>query len=231
MALPDAFLAVQYQWDLGVLGRAIGPLLRGLQVTIFVTVLVMSLSLPLGFLVALGRRSRFGPVRWLLYVYTELFRTTPILVQVFFFFFMLPLYFGFATEAIVAGVVALTFNVGAFVAEIFRGSIASIAPGQWDAALSTGMTHASAMRRVIVPQAARRAVPLLAFIWVGLFKDTSLIAAIGIREMAFEARVLASDTFRPIEILSLAAVIYFVLTYPQSLFVNWLFEKFRVEEE
>ena len=141
------------------------------------------------------------------------------------------MYFGFATEAIVAGVVALTFNVGAFVAEIFRGSIASIAPGQWDAALSTGMTHHAAMRRIIVPQAARRAVPLLAFIWVGLFKDTSLIAAIGIREMAFEARVLASDTFRPIEILSLAAVIYFVLTYPQSLFVNWLFEKFRVEEQ
>jgi polar amino acid transport system permease protein len=93
------------------------------------------------------------------------------------------------------------------------------------------MTHAAAMRRVIVPQAARRAIPLLAFIWVGLFKDTSLVAAIGIREMAFEARVLASDTFRPIEILSLAAVIYFVLTYPQSLFVNWLFEKFRVEEQ
>ena len=230
MELLDGLLAVQYQWDLSAVGKALGPLARGLQATIFVTIVVMALSVPLGFAVALGRRSRYRAIRAATYGYTELFRTTPVLVQIVFFFFVLPIYFGITTEAVVAGIIALTLNVAAFVAEIFRGSISSIAPGQWDAALSTGMSPRTAMRRIILPQAFRRAIPLLAYIWVGLFKDTSLLAAIGVREMAFEARVLASDTYRPIEILTTAAVVYFLLTYPQSLIVNRLFEKFRVQE-
>jgi polar amino acid transport system permease protein len=190
----------------------------------------MLLSLPVGFLVALARRSSFGPLRWISYGYTELFRTTPALVQIVFFFFVLPIYFGITTEAFVAGVIALTLNVGAFVAEIFRGSISSIGQGQWDAALSTGMTHRATMVRIIVPQAVRRAIPLLAYVWVSLFKDTSLLAAIGVRELTYQARALASETYRPIEILSAAAIIYFVIAYPQSVLVNWLFERFRVRE-
>src|SRR6266853_4721836 len=97
-------------------------------------------------------------------------------------------------------------------------------------AVALGMTRSQAMRRIILPQAVMRMVPPMAAMWVALFKDTSILATIGVVELMYQARYLASDTFRPLEIFTVVALIYFALTYPQSLGVNRLYERFRVRE-
>ena len=223
-------LAVAYEWDFSAVWGALPVLFAGLQITVFVTVVVMLLSLPLGLLVAFGRLAPLRPIRAVAYAYTELFRTTPLLVQIVWFYFVLPITFGIRIDALVTGIIALTLNVTAFLAEIFRGGILSIDRGQREAAISTGMTGWMAMRRVVLPQAVTRSIPLVAAIWISLFKDTSRVAVIGVHDLMYEARSLAIQTYRPMETLTVAAIIYFALTYPQSLIVNRLFEKYRVRE-
>jgi His/Glu/Gln/Arg/opine family amino acid ABC transporter permease subunit len=225
-----AMVAPSYQFDFSAVLAAIPTLLEGLRITVILTVVVMAISLPLGLLVAFARLAPFRPLNALAYGYTELFRTTPLLVQLVWFYYVLPITFDIHTDAIATGILALTLNVTAFVAEVFRGGILSIDRGQREAAISTGMTERDAMRRIILPQAAVRSIPLLAAIWISLFKDTSLVAVIGVRDLMFDARSLAIDTFRPMETLTVAAIIYFLLTYPQSVLVNRLFERFRVIE-
>ncbi len=226
---PLAFLA-RYDFDFGPVWEGLPRLADGLVVTIQLTVLVMILSLPLGFGVAFARMSRIAIVRAVAYAYTELFRTTPLLVQIFFAFFALPVVLRINIDSFTAAIVAFTLNVAAFLAEIFRGSILSIDRGQREAAVSTGMTERQAMRRVVVPQAVRRSIPLIAAIWVSLFKDTSLVSLVGLKDLAGEGATIYRDSFRQIEVMMVLAVIYFALTYPQSLLINRLFEKYRVRE-
>jgi polar amino acid transport system permease protein len=226
---PLAFLA-RYDFDFTPVWEGLPKLADGLVVTIALTIIVMALSLPLGFGVAFARLSRLGVVRAIAYAYTELFRTTPLLVQIFFAFFALPVFLRINLDSFTAAVVAFTLNVGAFLAEIFRGSILSIDRGQREAAISTGMSERQAMRRVVLPQAVRRSIPLIAAIWVSLFKDTSLVSLVGLKDLAGEGASIYRDSFRQIEVMTVLAVIYFALTYPQSLIINRLFEKYRVRE-
>lgn len=219
-----------YEFDFGPVWEGIPQLLRGLWVTIALTAVVMLLSLPLGLVVAFARLNRFSPVRAAAYAYTELFRTTPLLVQIFFTFFALPVLIGVNFDSFTAAVVAFTLNVGAFLAEIFRGSIVTIDRGQREAALSTGMTERQAMRRVVLPQALRRSIPLVAAIWVSLFKDTSLVSLVGLKDLAGEGATIYRETFRQIEVMAVLAIMYFALTYPQAIIINRLFEKYRVRE-
>jgi len=226
-------LIAAYEFDFSPVWEGIPALLRGLWVTIALTVLVMLLSLPLGLAVAftrLTRSRRFAPLRWIAYVYTELFRTTPLLVQIFFAFFALPVLIGVSFDSFTAALVAFTLNVGAFLAEIFRGSINTIDRGQREAAISTGMSERQSMRRVVLPQALRRSIPLVAAIWVSLFKDTSLVSLVGLKDLAGEGATIYRETFRQIEVMAVLAIMYFALTYPQAIIINRLFEKYRVRE-
>lgn len=219
-----------YQWDFGVVKEALPLFGTGVELTVLLATVVMAISLVLGFLVALMRISRFGWLRLPAYAYTELFRTTPVLVQIVWFFWVLPVTFHLNLSTFWLGAIPLSLNVGAFLAEIFRGAILSVDPGQRDAALATGMTEWAALRRIIVPQAFLRSVPLVGATWIGLFKDTSLVAVIGIHELMFQAKSYALITYRPVETFTVAALIYFALTYPQSLAVNRLFEHYRIIE-
>jgi polar amino acid transport system permease protein len=115
-------------------------------------------------------------------------------------------------------------------AEVYRAGILSVDAGQTHGGLALGMTRFQSMRRIVLPQAITRMIPPMAAMWVGLFKDTSIVATIGVAELMYQARYLATDTFRPLEIFTVTALVYFVLTYPQSLIVNRLFEKYRVRE-
>lgn len=223
-------LLAAYEFDFSPVWEGIPRLLQGLWVTIALTVTVMLLSLPLGLAVAFARMNRFRVVRSVAYVYTELFRTTPLLVQIFFTFFALPVLIGINFDSFTAAVVAFTLNVGAFLAEIFRGSIISIDRGQREAAVSTGMSERQSMRRVVLPQAIRRAIPLIAAIWVSLFKDTSLVSLVGLKDLSGEGATIYRETFRQIEVMAVLAIMYFALTYPQAIIINKLFEKYRVRE-
>lgn len=226
--LGDIAVAAAYEWDFSVVFDSMPLLLDGVVMTIKLSVVTMALSLIFGFLVALMRMSRFWFLRAPAYAYTELFRTTPLLIQIIWFFFVMPETFGINLDIFLIGVLALTLNVSSFLAEIYRAGILSVDRGQREAALSTGMSEWLTMRRIVFPQALRRVTPLIATIWISLFKDTSLVAIIGIHELMFEGRAVALATYRPVETFTVLAVMYFILAYPQSLVVNWLFERYRV---
>jgi len=210
--------------------EGIPKILSGLPLTILLAVIVMGVSMPVGIGLAGLRLARFRIPKTIAYAYTELFRTTPILVWIYLFFFALPIQFHLDLPPFWIAVLALSLNVSAFLGEVFRGALNSIDRGQREAALSTGMTEVAAFRRIVLPQAAWRAVPLLAATWISLFKDVSLAALIGVHDMIYQARFIAFDTFRSIEVFTVAAVLYLLLTYPQAVVVNRLFERYRVRE-
>jgi polar amino acid transport system permease protein len=222
--------APRYVWRFDVVLANLPHLLSGLWLTCALTVLCMVLGLVVGLVVAMGRLSRWRLVHGAAFAYTELFRTTPLLVQIVWVFYVLPIVTGITLSPFFSGLVALGFNVGAFMAEIYRAGILSVNPGQSVAGLALGMTRSQVMRRIVLPQAVTRVIPPMATMWVGLFKDTSILSAIGVVELMFRAREIATDTFRPLEIFTVVAVIYFALTFPQSLAVNALYRRFRTQE-
>lgn len=219
-----------YQWRFDVAFENLPILLSGLGMTCLLTVLAMSIGIVVGLMVALMRLSRLRVVKAPAYAFTEVFRTTPLLVQIVWVYSVLPITFGITLSPFMSGLTALGLNVAAFMSEVFRAGIISIPKGQMHASLALGMTRMQAMVRIILPQAAMRTVPPMAGMWVALFKDTSVLAAIGVHEMMTQARIIASDTYRPLEVYTLVAIVYFLLTFPQSLGVNYLFARFRTKE-
>src|SRR6516164_1540111 len=220
----------RYTWRFDVVLENLPHLLSGVSLTCALTALCMLLGLVVGLVAAICRLSRWRLVRGIAFAYTEAFRTTPLLVQVVWVFYVLPILTGVTLTAFFSGLVALGFNVGAFMAEIYRAGILSVSPGQTAAGLALGMTPAQVFRRVVLPQAVTRVIPPMATTWVALFKDTAILSAIGVVELMFRAREIATDTYRPLEIFSVVALIYFLLTYPQSLGVNYLYRRFRTQE-
>jgi len=221
---------MNYTWRFDVAWESLPQMLHGLGLTCLLTVLAMTIGLVVGMIIALMRMSRLKVMQLPAYAFTEIFRTTPLLVQVIWVFTVLPLTVGITLSPFFSGLVALGMNVAAFMSEVYRAGISSVSSGQRHAALALGMTRTQSLRRIVLPQAVLKMVPPMASMWVALFKDTSVLAAIGVAEMMTQARVLASETYRPMEIYTLVALVYFVLAYPQSLGVNWLFNRFRVKE-
>ena len=131
---------------------------------------------------------------------------------------------------ITTAIVALSLNVSAYNAESFRAGIASIRKGQGEAGYALGMSRTKVMIEIILPQAVRRVMPLLASTWVSLFKDTSLVSVISVGELAFESMRVRSQTFRVLEMLTAMAVIYWMLGYPQAKLVDWINNRYRVNE-
>jgi His/Glu/Gln/Arg/opine family amino acid ABC transporter permease subunit len=220
---------VSYEWHWGVLWESLPVLLEGVWITVLASLITMAAALLLGLIVALARIAG-GPLGAVAYVYVEFFRNSPQLMVVVWVFTVLPLVTGITLSPLLSGIVALTLNVSAFIAEVYRAGITSIPVGQTQAALALGMTRVQLYRRVLLPQAVARVIPPLGSYWVSLFKDTSLLAVIGVAELMYQGRLVATDTYRPVEIFTGVALIYYVLAYPQSLGVNFLFRRLRVQE-
>jgi His/Glu/Gln/Arg/opine family amino acid ABC transporter permease subunit len=206
------------------------PLLPGAIVTIALATTTMAASLPFGLALALLRLSRFGAVRVLATGWVELFRSTPLLLQVFWVFYVLPATFHIRFPEFWTGVLGLTCNVSAFNSETFRAGILSVRPGQSMAGRALGMTPAQLFRRVVFPQAARRVIPPLASTWVSLFKDTALVSTIAIADLSYKALELRTRTYRTLEVLSALAIIYLLLGYPQAKLSDWVYRSLRVAE-
>lgn len=198
---------------------------RALWTTIYIAIVAQTLGVLLGLVAALLRRSRLLPLRLISGVYVLFFRGTPIIVQIFFIYFGANLFLGFdlfprtvgigpisLDGAIVAGIVGLALNEGAYMSEIIRAGIDAIDRGQTEAAKSLGMTQALAMRRIILPQAARVIVPPLGNEFNGMLKVTSLLAFIGVYEMFQDADVRYAATFQPAEYFTAVAIWYLLLT-------------------
>jgi len=196
-------------------------LLGGALVTLELSALAIGLGTTLGLLVALIRTARVPVLSQIARVYVEIFRGSPLLMQLFFVFFGLP-YLGFDVSKLAAAVWALTLYSGAYIAEIIRAGIEAVPKGQKEAAYSLGLSPYEAMRYVVLPQTLTVALPPLIGFYIGLIKDTSLATIIGYRELIRESQSIIDRTARPLEVFTAVALIYFVICYPLSLLVTRL---------
>ncbi len=220
---PGDILGSYQEWKVGIL-------LQGLWLTIEVSIIAVLLGIIIGLFTGLARISNNPALRWTAITYIELVRGSPLLVQIFIWYFVLgtminamlaqrgmaqlsPLWFGVASLAVFAG---------AYVAEIVRAGIQSIHRGQMEAARSLGMTYPQSMRHIILPQAFRRILPPLAGQFISLIKDSSLLGIIAVRELTKATREVVTTSLQPFELWFICALLYLVLTFALSMFVQYL---------
>ena len=199
-----------YNWDfLPVLSES-GLLLDGFRNTLVLTATALTGGLAVGLLLALARLSHRRLLRLPAGIVIEVFRTTPPLVQLFWFYFGLPIILSVEMTPFLAAALTFTIQSGAFFAEIFRAGIVSIEKGQWEAARVIGMTHGQLMRRIILPQAIKRMFPSMMERSIELMKTTTLVATVSYADLLYQANELAQKTFRPLEVYTVVALIYFI---------------------
>lgn len=205
-----------HRWDFGPVWAHADLLLLGLWHTLQVTGTALACGVPLGLLLALMRLSPRRVLRWPAGLVIEVFRTTPPLVQLFWFFFALPILVNVEMTPFAAA--ALTFSVqsSAFFAEVFRGGIVSVERGQWEAGRALGMTPRQTLRRVVLPQAVKRMLPAFLERAIELMKTTTLVATVSYADLLFQANEVAQKTFRPLEVFTVAALLYFVVIWGAS---------------
>lgn len=196
-------------------------LLKGALFTLQLSIGGMFFGLILGFLLALMRLSRFWPVNWLARIYVSIFRGTPLIAQLFMIYYGLP-QFGIELDPIPSAMIGLSLNMAAYASESLRGAIAAIERGQWEAAASIGMTRWQTLRRVILPQAARTALPPLGNSFISLVKDTSLAATIQVPELFRQAQLITSRTLEVFTMYLAASLIYWVMATVLSALQNRL---------
>lgn len=220
---------MSYQWDWNVVfsGGRLLLILRGVEITIAVSMVSLVVGIVIGLLTAIVRMSRVRVLSQLLYVYVDFFRTTPALVQLIWIFYVLPILLGVSLSAFVAGTIALSLNAGAFLSEVFRAGLVSISKGQQDAAHVLGLSRVATLRYVIVPQALRRVLPPMGNVFIGLIKDSSLLSVIAVAELTYQVQTSVSQTFRPLELYTALAVVYFLITYPLSLLTSALERRYK----
>jgi len=220
-----------YQWDFMPVLANSGMLAQGLVNTLKVTGTALALGLPLGLGLALLRLSRWRLLSMPAGFIIEFFRTTPPLVQLFWFFFALPILIRVEMTPFVAAAMTFSIQSAAFFAEVFRAGIVSIDRGQSEAARALGMTGAQAMRRVILPQAVKRMIPAFMERSIELMKTTTLVATVSYADLLFQANELAQKTFRPLEVFTVTALIYFTVIYAVSLVVHRIERRLAVSGE
>jgi His/Glu/Gln/Arg/opine family amino acid ABC transporter permease subunit len=217
-----------YDWS--VVWKNADVLWEGTKLTIFLSVVTMLIAVPGGMALALMRLSGNRVLAAISATFVEFFRNLPLILVIYTAYYILPVSTGIRFSPIATAIVALSLNVSAYNAESFRAGIASIRKGQGEAGYALGMSRARVMFEIVMPQAVRRVMPLLASTWVSLFKDTSLVSVISVGELAFEAMRVRSQTFRVLEMLTAMAIIYWMLGYPQAKLVDWLNNRYRVSE-
>jgi polar amino acid transport system permease protein len=197
-------------------------LLRGAFGTLRLFAICALAGLLLGLLIGLARHSPRAWLRWPATAFVEFFRNTPVLVQILWFYFALPILVPFEISPLAAAALGISLNSAAFTAEIVRGGIASIDRGQWEAARALGMTGAQAMRRIVLPQALRRMLPALTNRGIEIFKMSTLASAVAYVELLQQGKLLASLNFNPIETYTVIAVIFFLCLLPLVQATYWL---------
>lgn len=214
-----------YEWSFGVLWTYRWLFLSGVGVTVAFTIALVVLGLLIGLIAALVMLSPYKPLRALVAGYIELFRCTPALVQLIWFFYALPILAGVEISAVTASILALSLYGGSFYAEIIRGGIVSIEAGQSEAALALGMTPSQRMRRIILPQAFKRMLPPLMNQSILQLKNTSLVSMVAVPDLLYRGQMAANDSYRFLEIYTLVAALYFIVLYPLTLIVRRLERK------
>lgn len=197
--------------------------LKGVEYTLIITICSVFFGFILGVLLALARMAQGGPLmtglRWLATAYVEFIRGTPMMVQVMFVYFGLGLVVNL--PALMSGIIAISLNSGAYVAEYIRGGINSVDKGQTEAARSLGMSRGYTMRYVVLPQALKNIWPSLGNEFITLIKDSSIVSIIGVSELIFQSNIVRSDTYRGVAPIAVIMVLYFILTFTASRILNF----------
>lgn len=218
------------RWDFASVLDNTDALLVGAVGTLRIFAICLVLGLSLGLLVGLGRYSRN---RWLhipATIFVEFFRNTPVLVQILWFYFALPILLPFQISPLAAASLGISLNSAAFSAEIYRGGIQSIETGQWDGARALGMRWGQAMRRIILPQALKRMLPALTNRAIEIFKMSTLASAVAYVELLQQGKLIASLNYNPIEAYTAVAVIFFVFLWPLVQFSYFLERRLKRDE-
>jgi His/Glu/Gln/Arg/opine family amino acid ABC transporter permease subunit len=213
--------------SLGIILDAMPRLLQGALVTLELTAFAILIGITAGSLIGISRLSSALPLRWAARAYTDFFRGTPLLVQIFMVYFGIPavtagLGYPVRMTQLVAAVTALSLNCAAYLAEIVRAGIQSIEIGQREAAESLGLGPIETMRYVIFPQAFRRMIPPIGNEFISLLKDTSLVAVIGFEELFRKGQLIVAQNYRAFEIYAAVALVYLALTLLSSQAFSWL---------
>jgi len=201
-----------YQFDWAVVAEYRGWLIAGIGLTLELAIVSMALAMALGLVIALLRMSALWPVRTIASLYISVFRAIPPLVFILWMYYGVTLVTGLNIEAFWSGVICLTLQYAAWLAEIYRAGLQAIDKGQREAALSTGLSRGRAFAKVVWPQAWRIIIPPIANNFVGIIKDSSLVGVIGLNELMRQSQIATSLTFRPFELYTAAMVIYIVMT-------------------
>lgn len=203
-----------YRWDFASVLDNWPALAAGAAGTLRLFVICLVLGLGLGLGVALMRLSRAAPLRWVAIGFIEFFRNTPVLVQILWFYFALPILASVEITPFVAAALGISLNSAAYSAEIYRGGIQSIERGQWEAARSIGMTATQCLARVVLPQALRRVLPALTNRGIEIFKMTTLASVVAYVELLHQGKLVASLNFNPLEVYTVIGALFFLLLYP-----------------
>lgn len=205
---------MSYSWDFQSVLDNWWALAVGVGGTLRLFVICLILGMGVGLFVALGRRSRHRPIRWLSTAFVEFFRNTPVLVQILWFYYALPILVPVEISPFFAAILGISLNSAAYSAEIYRGGIQSIEPGQWEAAKAIGMSGVQTLRRIVLPQAIRRIIPALTNRGVEIFKMSTLASVVAYVELLQQGKLVASLNFNPLETYTVVAAIFLIILYP-----------------
>ncbi len=208
--------------DSGFISKYGSFFLKGIKITILISLIGVALGSILGAFVALMKLSKIKIISWIASIYIEILRGTPMLVQVFIVFFSITAALGLDISALVCGTIALVINSSAYIAEIIRAGINAVDKGQMEAARSLGLNYRQTMKSVIMPQAIKNILPALGNEFVTLIKESSIVSTIGVGEIMFNAQVVQGISFDPFTPLLVAAALYFVLTFVLTRIMNMI---------
>ncbi|HVV08612.1 ectoine/hydroxyectoine ABC transporter permease subunit EhuD [Amycolatopsis sp.] len=209
-------------WDWQNAADSIPLLLKGLLVTVELTVLGSVVAYVLGLVLALLRRARIPVLSQVVYLFIELVRSTPLLIQVFVVFYLLWPAMGIQPSAFLTGVIALGIHYATYTSEVYRAGIDAVPKGQWEAATALSLPRGRVWTGIILPQAVPRVLPALGNYMISMFKETPLLLAIGVLDVLNQAKQQGAETFRVIEPYTLAGVLFLLISYPASILVRRL---------
>lgn len=218
---------MNYVFDWSVIVPSLDLFLQGLSMTFQISVAAYFLAIIVGLLSAILSMIPF--VSWINRLYVELFRAVPLLVIIIWIYYGASLLFGLKFTAFMAGVTAIGLHFGAFLSEIFRAGIQAVARGQAEAALVLGLNRAQIMRRIVLPQAIRIVIPPLGNTWIEMMKSATLVSVIGLTELMRVGQTLVASTFRPFEIYTFVALVYFVLTIVSSSILSHIEKRLAIK--
>ena len=208
-------------WDWDFVWSLLPKLLEGLRVTVEVTLIGSLIAIVLGLALAMVRYTRVPVACQLASAFVQFIRGTPLLVQIYFLYYVLPKY-GLRYSPLVTGIAAIGINYSAYTAEVYRAGIEGVPRGQWEAAKALSLPAARRWRAVILPQAVRPVVPALGNYVIQMFKDSAILSAITVVEVLNVATAIGSDTFRYLEPVTIAGLLYLLVSYPSAVLIRRL---------